>query len=139
MPPKPPTPDVSDTEQTVLKVLWDRGQLTVREVLDALREQGNTWAYTTVQTLLVRLQSKGLLESDRSGTAHVYKATLTRDEFLQGRLNDLATEYCDGSVSPLMLALVEGGRLSAEDLSQLRDLVERLQNEQPEPKKRRKS
>lgn len=135
----PPIPDVSDTEQTVLKVLWERGELTVREVLDVLREQGNTWAYTTVQTLLTRLHSKGLVESDRSATAHIYRPTLTRDEFLRGRLNDLATDYCDGSVSPLMLALVEGGKLSSEDLAHLRALVERLQNEKPEPKKRRNS
>ena len=66
------------------------------------------WAYTTVQTLLTRLMAKGYVAADRSGPAHVYRPAVSRGELLQQRLTDLADTFCEGTASPLMLALVEG-------------------------------
>ena len=74
---------ISDTERTVLKVLWDVGQGPVREVQAALAVQGHVWAYTTVQTLLNRLMAKGYAASERGGPAHVYRAAVSRDERIQ--------------------------------------------------------
>ena len=51
-------PGLSEAEREVLKVLWDRGPASVRQIKDVLTERGRTWAYTTVATLLQRLQSK---------------------------------------------------------------------------------
>ena len=52
-------PTVSESEREVLKALWDHGPGTVREVARLLRESGRDWAYTTVMTLLGRLEAKG--------------------------------------------------------------------------------
>ena len=60
-------PSIPDSELDVLKVLWDRGQATVREVLETLRAAGRQWSYATVATLLDRLETKGVVTSDRSG------------------------------------------------------------------------
>src|SRR6478752_4297187 len=60
---RPPT--IPDSELDVLKVLWDLGQATVREALETLRSAGRQWSYATVATLLDRLESKGLVTSDR--------------------------------------------------------------------------
>ncbi len=59
MPKRPPT--IPDSELDVLKVLWDKGQATVREALETLRQDGRQWSYATVATLLDRLESKGLV------------------------------------------------------------------------------
>ena len=64
---RPPT--IPDSELDVLKVLWDRGQATVREVLETLRAAGRQWSYATVATLLDRLETKGVVTSDRSELA----------------------------------------------------------------------
>jgi BlaI family transcriptional regulator, penicillinase repressor len=123
-----PSP-ISETERAVLKALWDHGPGTVRELHTVLGEQGSTWAYTTVQTLLARLAGKGYVECDRSAAAHVYKAAVTLGELLQQKLTDLAATYCEGTSSPLMLALVEGSRFSPEEITKFRELLDKLEAE----------
>jgi BlaI family transcriptional regulator, penicillinase repressor len=129
-------PPISETEQAVLKVLWDLDRGTVREVLAALNAQGHSWAYTTVQTLLTRLMAKGYVAADRGGPAHVYRPAVSRNELLQQRLSDLADTFCEGTASPLMLALVEGSDLTPADIARLRELLNRLEAERPGRKKK---
>ena len=129
-------PPISETEQAVLKVLWDLGPETVREVLAALNAQGHSWAYTTVQTLLTRLLAKGYVAADRSGPAHVYRAAVSRSELLQQRLSDLADTFCEGTTSPLVLALVEGSQLTPGDIGRLREMLDRLEADVPGRKKK---
>ena len=118
---------VSEAELEVLKVLWEHAAGTVREINALLQEQGRRWAYTTVQTLLQRLESKGCVRSDRSGPAHIYRAAISREELLSRRLRDLADQLCDGTASPLLLALVGDSRLTAEEIKQLRQLLDQLE------------
>jgi BlaI family transcriptional regulator, penicillinase repressor len=129
-------PPISETEQAVLKVLWDRGPGTVREVLAALSEQGHSWAYTTVQTLLNRLMAKGYVAADRSGPAHVYRAAVSRGELLQQRLSDLADTFCEGTASPLMLALVEGSDFTPAEIARFRELLDKLEAESTRGRKK---
>jgi BlaI family transcriptional regulator, penicillinase repressor len=117
---------VSESELEVLKTLWDVGPGTVRAVLAALQRRGRRWAYTTVQTLLQRLETKGYVACDRSGAAHVFHAAVSRDDLVSRRLRDLADQLCGGTASPLLLALVEDARLTGEDVRQLRRLLDRL-------------
>src|SRR3984893_13743447 len=111
-------PPISETELEVLKVLWEQGPATVREVNALLRKQGRRWAYTTVLTLLQRLEAKGYVASDKSGMAHVFKPALSRDKLLHQRLKDLANQLCEGAATPLVLALVEGHRYTADEIQQ---------------------
>src|SRR5882724_5000131 len=121
-------------ELEVLKVLWERPSATVREVLDALRLRGRDLEYTTVQTHLTRLAGKGFVASDKTGLAHVYHAAVSRERLLQDRLADLADQLCEGTASPLLLALVEGGRFTPADLEQFRKLLDQL-DRPPDPPK----
>lgn len=120
-------PDISAAEMDVLKTLWDQGLATVRDLEEALRRRGRRWAYTTVQTLLLRLQTKGYVGSDKSGAAHVYKAVVSRDRLLRQRLKQLANELCEGTTSPLVQALVEGQRFSPEEIEEFRRLLDQLE------------
>ena len=129
-------PPISETEQAVLKVLWDLDRGTVREVLAALNAQGHQWAYTTVQTLLTRLMAKGYVAADRSGPAHIYRAAVSRGELLQQRLSDLADTFCEGTTSPLMLALVEGSQFTPQEIARFRELLNKLEAEKPARKKK---
>jgi BlaI family transcriptional regulator, penicillinase repressor len=122
-----PRPELSDAERDVLKALWEQGERPVRELLEVFTAQGRQWAYTTLQTLLTRLVSKGYVESTKAGNALNYRANITREEFLQERLSVLAEDVCDGTTSPLMLALVEGGKLSTAEIDQLRLLLDQME------------
>lgn len=122
-------PTISDTELDVLKILWERPSGTVREILTALREQGKQWAYTTVQTLLHRLEEKEYVACDRGEATHVFRALVSRDQLLQRRLSDLSAQLCEGTASPLVLALVEGVRFTPQEIEQLRQLLDQMEKE----------
>ncbi|MDX9973458.1 MAG: BlaI/MecI/CopY family transcriptional regulator, partial [FCB group bacterium] len=70
--------DASEAELEVLKTLWERGAGTVQEVQTELEQRGQHWAYTTVQTLLKRLEGKGLIAVNKESTPHVYESAVTR-------------------------------------------------------------
>jgi BlaI family penicillinase repressor len=120
-------PAVSDAELEVLKVLWARGEGTVREVEAALRRGRRRLAYNTVLTLLSRLRDKGYVTPDRSGTAHVFRPIVTRAELIQNDLAALADRVCEGTASPLVHALVTGERLSHDEIAELRRLLDDLE------------
>ena len=126
---------MSGTELDVLKVLWEHGAGTVREISTRLRRG---WAYTTVQTLLTRLESKGYVSCDKSGFAHVFHPVVSRELLLRRRLSDLTEQLCEGAAVPLVLALVESHRFSAEEIEEFRRLLDRLQAKQPKKKTRKK-
>jgi predicted transcriptional regulator len=110
----------------VMKVLWDQGPSTVREINASLDAQGRQRAYNTVLTLLQRLQAKGYVASDRKEVAHVYRPAVSRDRLLRHRLKDLANELCDGTATPLVLALVESRQLKPAEIERLRRLLDDL-------------
>ena len=120
-------PHLSETELEVLKVLWEHGPGTVRDVDAILRRQGRRWAYTTVLTLLHRLQAKGYVASDKSDLAHVFHAVVSRERLVRQRLSDLADELCEGTATPLVHALVEGHRFSPEEIEKFRQLLDDLE------------
>ena len=92
-------PGLSEAEREVLKALWGHGPGTVRQLNGVLGSQGRRWAYTTVLTLLQRLQAKGYAASETAGVAHVFRATVSRDQLVERRLKDTADELCDGSAA----------------------------------------
>ena len=123
-------PPVSDAELDVLKVLWQHGPATVREVEAHLRKRRRRWAYTTILTLLSRLREKGHVAADKSGTAHVFRAAVTREQLLRDGLTDLADRICDGTASPLVHALVQGSSLTPTDIADLRKLLDKLERKE---------
>jgi len=91
------SPQASDAELEVLKVLWQSGPGTVREVEARLRRRRRRWAYNTILTLLSRLREKGFVASDKSdAAAHVFRATVTRDKLLVNGLSELADRVYGG-------------------------------------------
>ena len=117
-------PTVSDAELEVLKALWVDGPGTVRDVDARLRRRKRRWAYTTVQTLLNRLQNKGYVTSDKGSIPHVFEAALSRDGLVRRRLNQLADDLCDGTATPLVAALVKGRHFTNEEIEQFRRLLD---------------
>jgi predicted transcriptional regulator len=127
-------PVTSQTELEILKALWEHGPGTVREINARLRQSGRRWAYTTVLTLLQRLQAKGYVASDKSELAYVFRAVVSRDRLLRQRLKDLANQLCEGTPAPLVLALVQDQHFSEEEIEQFRKLLDQL--EEAKEKKR---
>jgi predicted transcriptional regulator len=129
-------PLTSQAELDILKTIWESGPGTVREINGRLRRSGHRWAYTTVLTLLQRLQAKGYVASDKTALAHVFHAVVSRDRLLRQRLKDLANQLCEGTPAPLVLALVQDQHFSDDDIEQFRKLLDRLEESKGKEKKR---
>ncbi|MCH7720233.1 MAG: BlaI/MecI/CopY family transcriptional regulator [Planctomycetes bacterium] len=118
--------DLGSAELEVLRVLWDEGAATVREVMNILHHQGRQVAYTTVLTFLTRLEQKGFVASDKTDVAYIYKPKLSRDRVRKSRLRNLVRQLYDGAPGPLVLQLVRQGKLSGSEIAELQALIERL-------------
>lgn len=126
-----PNKPISDAELDVLKQLWDSPDgATVRALHESLRDAGHDWAYTTVQTLLQRLEEKGYIRKDASERAHIFKATTSRENLVGSQLDDLMERLCEGEASPLLLSLVQRRSFSTQDISELRKLLKQMEHEE---------
>lgn len=123
--------ELGAAELEVLKVLWDEGASTVREVRAHLQDRGRDPAYTTVQTMLTRLEQKGLVVSDKSELAFVYRAKISRERVTRSRLSAIVEQLFDGAAGSLVLQLVKDNRLSADEIRELHQLIDDLDAESP--------
>ncbi|GAB4151715.1 MAG: BlaI/MecI/CopY family transcriptional regulator [Planctomycetaceae bacterium] len=117
---------ISDAELDVLKVLWKVGPASVRDIHAKLNRRKKRWAYNTVATLLGRLRDKGFVSHKKEGIAYIYSADVSREQLLSFRLSDLAERVCDGTAGPLVHALMQGTKLSPEEISELRKMIDEL-------------
>lgn len=130
--------DLGAAELEVLKSLWDLGQAPVREVMNHLHRRGRQVAYTTVLTVLTRLEQKGFVRSDKSGVAYVYRAAVSRQKVVRSRVRSLIEQLYDGAPAPLMLQLMRQERFSAEEIAELQSLIDDLERQRNTPGTRRK-
>lgn len=124
--PKPPRP--TDSELSILRVLWMRGPSTVREVHEVLSAESTT-GYTTVLKMLQIMTEKGLVVRDETERAHVYEARQGEQKTQRQLLGDLADRAFGGSAARLAMQALSGRRASAEELSEIRELLDRLEGE----------
>jgi BlaI family penicillinase repressor len=119
-------PDVTDAELAVLQTLWEQGASTIRKLADVLYPGGKAAQYGTVQKLLERLEAKGCVQRDRAPWPHVFAAAVDRETFIGWRLRDMAEKLCGGSMTPLLMHLLEVEQLSTEERKELRSFLEQL-------------
>ncbi len=118
--------DLGTAELEVLKVLWEHGRCTVRQVLACLHEAGRHVKYTTALTFLTRLEQKGYVASDKRGLAYVYRATLTRERVTRSRLKTLVQQLYDGAAAPMVLQLMRTQSFSPDEIAALHALIDEL-------------
>jgi predicted transcriptional regulator len=124
--PKEEQPTAGELE--VLKVLWDRGPSTVREVMDVLNEE-RPRAYTSIMSLLNVMTDKGLLVREPRGRAFVYKPKSNRGKTLGRMVNNLLGKAFEGSTSQLVAHLLDQTKPSAEELAEIRRTIEKYQQQ----------
>ena len=118
----------TEAELEVLNVLWRRGPSTVREVHETLQADRRTGLTTTLKILQV-MTEKALTIRDGKSYPHRYSAALPAEKTQAGLLEDLVQRAFDGSVRKLLVRAVEDGDLTAEDLREIRELVDDLRKD----------
>ena len=121
---QPPRPTPAELE--ILRVLWQLGPSTVREVQERLEAERPT-GYTTVLKLLQIMTDKGLVERDESARAHVYAASAPEAQTQKQLVRDLVDRAFGGSASQLVLHALSGRKASREELSRIRELLDQLE------------
>ena len=120
-----PSTKLSKLELQIMEALWTHGACSIREIHDAFPKRGRP-AYTTVQTMVYRLEAKEMLRrAKKISNAHIFEATISRD-VAQRRLVDDLVGLFGGRAQPVMAHLIESGKLTMDDIKEaeraLRDL-----------------
>ena len=104
-----------------MNVVWDRGPVTVQDVVDTLER---SLAYTTVMTTLKILETKrGVVRKTKQGRAFVYEASVSRTEISRGMASQLTQTLFGGSAKSLVMCLLEAQSMSAADIAELKKAI----------------
>ncbi len=115
----------SERELQALKILWELGGGTVRDVCAALERRGEQLAYTTVLSLLQVMEQKGLVSHKADGKVYTYFAQVERDSTVRTLTQDFLDQVFDGAVAPFVLEAVQGQRLTPDEIGHLEALLAR--------------
>ncbi len=117
-PPKPTT-----TELEILRVLWERCPLTVREVYDVL-VQSRPFGYTTILKMLQIMAVKGMVNRNEDARAHIYEAVEPAENTKRQLVNDLLQRAFAGSASQLMMHALAGTKTSEQEIDEIRRMLD---------------
>jgi Predicted transcriptional regulator len=112
----------TDQELEILKLVWQRGQATVREVYQDLLKQRKI-AYTTVLTMMGILERKGHLKKTAGERAYVYSSAQPQAQVVEGMVKEFVKRVFNGSPKPLLVHLVGDRELSPSELDEIENLV----------------
>ena len=121
-------PKPTDAELAILRILWERGPSTVRQVHEQLARDRQA-AYTTALKLLQIMTEKGLVERDERERTHVYRAKLSEDQTQRQLVRDLLDRAFGGSAGKLVMQALAARRASADELREIRKVIDGVKTE----------
>ncbi len=121
---RPKSETLTGQELEIMKVIWPLGQATVREVYDALRER-RTVAYTTVQTMMNILETKGHLKKTPGEKAQVYAPVRPQQLVVKSMVREFVNRVFDGSARPLLVHLLKEKGLTERERKELQKLLDK--------------
>ncbi|MCC6504372.1 MAG: Penicillinase repressor [Alphaproteobacteria bacterium ADurb.BinA280] len=121
---------ISDAEAIVMDVLWANSPRSAEEVVAAL-SNAQDWQEATIKTLLNRLLNKGAVQAERDGRRYLYSPVLRREDYVRSQSEGLLNRLFGGRLAPLVAQFSEQRGLKREDIAELRELLDRLEDESP--------
>ncbi|MEJ2649804.1 MAG: BlaI/MecI/CopY family transcriptional regulator [Sedimentisphaerales bacterium] len=112
----------SDLEMQILSVLWERGDSTVREVLEAMPD-GKKRAYTSILSVMQVMEKKRLLKHSNRGAAHVYKPAVNKKKIIQPFIQKVLNEVFGGKPSAMMQALLTETSIDHDEMAQIKEVI----------------
>ena len=121
--PRKPSQTLTEAELRVMDVLWNKGPASVQQVLDWLSTDYDL-AYNSVLTTIRILEKKGYLKHAKDRRAHIYRPVIARDEASRSEVRHLVSRFFGNSHQSLLLNLLHEHNLDAEEIKQLRQILE---------------
>lgn len=112
---------ISESEWTVMKIIWGDAPKTLPEILSGLKH--TEWSTTTIQTYLARLVKKGALTTERQGKGYLYYPALSETDCQIAESRSFLSRVYNGSLSQMVKGFVKSGNLSADELNDLKELI----------------
>lgn len=122
-------PGPTDRELAILRILWDQGPSTVRQVNEAMNRQEDT-GYTTTLKLMQIMAEKGLLIRDESQWKHVYKPAATEERTQKQLVRDLLERAFSGSAEKLVMRALSAKKVPPDQLARIRRMLDEFEGEQ---------
>ena len=117
-------PALPNAELAVMELLWTKGRVTARQIIERLYADATKPQHGTVQRLLQRLAAKGFVARDRSLGISVFTPAISRDAYASAQLESLANRLTQGSLAPMITRLVADNKLSDAEIERLRRILE---------------
>ncbi len=121
-------PRPTDRELTILRILWDNGPSTVRDVNEAMNKDQST-GYTTTLKLMQIMAEKGLVLRDESQFKHVYRPALKEEKAQKQLVGDLLERAFSGSAEKLVMRALSAKKISAKELASIRKMIKEFKGE----------
>ena len=119
---------LAELQLAIMHVLWERGEVTVAEVREAL-EPSRTLAHTTVGTMLAKMEEKGQVRHRYDGRVNIYRAAIRQNQVSRSMVNDLANRLFNGDIKQMVCHLLDEGELTPDDLTELKRLIRQKEKE----------
>jgi predicted transcriptional regulator len=120
----------TDAELAILRVLWERGPSTVRQVFEVMSEEKDL-GYTTVLKMLQIMNEKGLVQRDATDRVHVFSTAQSQTQTQRNMLNDLLDKAFGGSSTSLVMQALATRKASHEELAEIRKLLDQAEGRKP--------
>lgn len=120
----PKTPQISEAEWEVMKIIWDQFPITANSVVEAL-EPRKDWNPRTVKTMLNRLVKKGALSFQRAGKTYLYRPKVSKEDSVKAESTSFAERVFDGATRPMLLYFAENANLSKKEIQELKRILEK--------------
>lgn len=118
----------TERELAILRILWDNGPSTVREVNEAMNKDQDT-GYTTTLKLMQIMTDKGLLRRDDSQFKHIYKPALTEEKAQKQLVGDLLERAFSGSAEKLVMRALSAKKVPAQELAKIRKMLDEIEEQ----------
>jgi predicted transcriptional regulator len=125
---------LTDAQREIMEIVWEKGEVTVSEVRDALARHREL-ARNTVQTMIVRLEEKGWLRHREDGRTFIYSANRPRAKSLGAKVAQMVDRLFSGSPEEMVTALIEYRGLSADEADRIRSMIDEAETRQKRKQK----
>lgn len=117
-----PSNVLTDTELSIMKIIWEKGDASVKDVQMCLKEKQEP-AYTTVMTFLQILEKKGYLNHRKEGKTYIYYPIISKEEAIESDIGNIVKRFFDNSTKKLVLNLLKKENLSHEEIKELEKII----------------
>ena len=120
---------ISEAEIEVMKVLWEAGDMSAKEIITEI-EKTNNWKPKTIQTLITRLVAKGAVSAEKKDAkSYLYSAAVKREEYERYANKNFIKKLYNGSLNLMLASFIKDEKLSKEDIQEIKNILEGKQNE----------